>query len=159
MRHLLAHLALGLALGWLSAPAWAAHNPLDAADGYIPTWSELDERQRADLIEFAAHWDRMPAQRRSRLLARHAHWRGLPEAERRTLREGVRNFRRMPPHLRVKMRASIEAVRDLPPPRQRRLRALWRSMSPEQRREWLERGGPGLAPPSVRVRPARRPPG
>jgi hypothetical protein len=45
------------------------------------------------------------------------------------------------------MRRSVRAMRALPPDEQARLRALWRGMSPQQRRAWLARGGPGIAPP------------
>jgi hypothetical protein len=45
------------------------------------------------------------------------------------------------------MRRSFRAMRALPPEEQGRLRAIWRGMDPQQRRAWLERGGPGIAPP------------
>ena len=63
------------------------------------------------------------------------------------LRDGARNFRQMSPRQREQMRRSMHAVRALPPDQQARLRQLWRSMTPQQRREWLARGGPGIAPP------------
>lgn len=128
-----------------------AHVP---AGDKIPSWSQLDSQQQEDLADFAHRWDRMPEARRVRILQRHARWRQLPETERHALREGVRNFRRMSPDLRNKMRASMETVRNLPAPEQRRLRRLWRSMTPSQRREWLQRGGPGIALPPRPVRPA-----
>ena len=34
----------------------------------------------------------------------------------------------------------------LPEDERRALRARWRSLSPEQRRAWLEAGGPGIVP-------------
>lgn len=157
MKGLLAALVLAITCGWQAAPASAAPRQSGTESVLAPAWQELDEGQRADLAHFADRWDTMPPQRRVRVLLRHEHWRNLPEAERRTMREGVRNFRRMPPRLRMKMRASLDAVRDLPVPQQRRLRGLWRSMTPEQRRAWLERGGPGLATPPTAVRRARKP--
>jgi hypothetical protein len=45
------------------------------------------------------------------------------------------------------MRQSMQVMRGLPDDERRRLRSLWRSLAPAQRRDWLERGGPGVAPP------------
>lgn len=157
MIRLLAALWLAIAGGWQAPLASAAPGQSSSESVIAPAWQELEVGQRADLADFADRWDTLPAQRRLRILRRHEHWRNLPEAERRTMREGVRNFRRMPPRLRMKMRASLDAVRALPVPQQRRLRGLWRSMTPEQRREWLERGGPGLAAPPTAVRRVRKP--
>jgi hypothetical protein len=45
------------------------------------------------------------------------------------------------------MRASMQVVRGLPEDQRRELKERWRAMDPGQRRQWLEAGGPGLAPP------------
>jgi hypothetical protein len=37
-------------------------------------------------------------------------------------------------------------MRELPPAQRQDLRRAWRALSPEQRRDWLQAGGPGLAP-------------
>ena len=67
--------------------------------------------------------------------------------ERERLRHGARNFQDLPPELREKMRASMQVVRQLPEAERRKLKERWRAMDPDQRRRWLEAGGPGLAPP------------
>lgn len=54
---------------------------------------------------------------------------------------------REPAWRQLRMRRAFRVVRALSPVQRERLRALWRDMSPEQRRDWLERGGPGITPP------------
>ena len=113
----------------------------------VPAWKELSSQQQADLSDFARRWDRLPASRRVLILERHARWKQLPARKRELIHEGERNFRQMSPGQREKMRLSLAAMRALPVPEQRRLRQTWRSLSPQQRRDWLDRGGPGIAPP------------
>ena len=113
----------------------------------VPAWSELNSQQQADLSMFAKRWDRMAASRRVALLERQARWKDMPPPERKMLREGARNFHEMSPELKEKMRTSISAVRKLPEADQRQLRQQWRALDPQQRRAWLELGGPGVASP------------
>ena len=136
-------LALLLAV---SPSAWAT--PRDVPVGVkVPAWAELNAGQRADLARFAEHWDQMPASRRVQILERYERWKAMPEERREALREGAQNFQEMSPGQRQKMRLSLQTVRTLPPPEQRALRQRWQSMSPQQRRAWLDAGGPGIAPP------------
>jgi hypothetical protein len=113
----------------------------------VPSWHELSPVQREDLAQFAGHWDRMAASYRVLILERHARWSRLPPERQARLRAGERNFRELSPAQRAQMRRSFRALRQLPPDEQRRLRGLWRDMDPRERRDWLERGGPGIAPP------------
>ena len=148
----LAAAALALAL-LASAPVAAQRGDIAVPDGVrVPEWKELSPRQREDLARFGPNWDRMPASRRVAILERYARWQQAAPQARETWREGERNFMQMSPLQRQQMRRSLAAVRELPPEKQRHLRRIWQSLSPEERREWLERGGPGLSPP-----PARRP--
>jgi hypothetical protein len=62
------------------------------------------------------------------------------------LRDGVQNFQEMTPMQRQNMRESMRYVRTLPPEEQKRIRRLWASLTPQQRAQWLEAGGPGIAP-------------
>lgn len=113
----------------------------------VPDWDELSPSQRDDLARFERLWDQMPASRRVAILERRARWQRESPRARENIREGERNFQRMTPRQREMMRLSIAAVRRLPPIEQRRLRHRWQSMTPQQRSRWLERGGPGIAPP------------
>lgn len=142
-----------LALLLFSGPALAWHEsperrPVQVPEGVrVPAWRELSAAQRADLADYAERWDRLPASRRVAILERHARWQQASPETRQKIREGQRVFRRMSPAQREAMRRSMAVVRSLPPEEQRQLRQLWRSMSPRERGQWLDRGGPGVAPP------------
>ena len=116
----------------------------------VPSWHELTPTQQRDLAPFADRWDGLPASRRVAILERWQRWQSVPPAQRETLQRGERNFLSLSPRLREQMRRSLAAVAELPPEEQRRLRRLWRELSPQERRQWLERGGPGFAPPPPR---------
>lgn len=116
----------------------------------VPAWSELTPVQQEKLAHLRERWDQMPPSRRVHALERmerRARWDAMTPEQRERLRHGARNFRDLPPELREKMRASMQVVRELPEAQRRELRERWRAMDPEQRRQWLEAGGPGLAPP------------
>jgi hypothetical protein len=116
----------------------------------VPAWAELSDKQREQLAPLAEQWDSLPASRRVRALERlerKERWEAMTPEQRETLRKGAQNFRDLPPELREKMRASMRAMRALPEAERRELWEVWRSRSPEQRRAWLQAGGPGLAPP------------
>jgi hypothetical protein len=112
----------------------------------VPAWKELDAGQRADLASFAGRWDRLPASRRVQILERYDRFKSLPPEKQTALREGAINFQQMSPPQRQKMRESLQALRTLPPDEQRDLRRQWQAMTPEQRRTWLDDGGPGVTP-------------
>ena len=151
---------LGLCL--LSAPVFA-HLPGDGEPGHdrhpgpavvpegvrVPAWAELSPAQQQKLAHLAERWDSLPASRRVHALERlerHARWEAMTPEQRQRLRAGARNFHELPPELREKLRESMRVVRALPEAERRQLHARWRSLSPEQRRAWLEVGGPGIAP-------------
>jgi hypothetical protein len=116
----------------------------------VPTWAQLSPTQQQKLAPLAPHWDQMSASRRVRALERlerKARWDAMTPEQREKLREGARNFRDLPPELREKMRLSMATLRQLPEAERKELFRLWRGLDPEQRRAWLERGGPGLSPP------------
>lgn len=152
---------LALALGLLMAGQAAAHGEGDRdarrhgptpvpAGVQVPSWSELSPAQQEALARLRADWDQLPASRRVRALEwveRKARWDAMTPEQREKLRTGARNFRELPPELREKMRASMQAMRALPDDERRALRKRWHEMSPEQRRAWLQSGGPAISPP------------
>ncbi|MEO7252434.1 MAG: DUF3106 domain-containing protein [Arenimonas sp.] len=140
-------IALLLALGCATATAQPQRRLVIPEGVSVPSWNQLDPQQQAALSQFSERWDAMPASRRVLILERYARWEQLPEPRRRALHEGARNFRQVSPVQRQKLRRSMSLVRSLPDEERRRLRQLWRRMTPQQRREWLDRGGPGVAPP------------
>ena len=157
MTHRLSRCVLALLLAFAAAGASAraddpsrhGHDRVPAGVA-VPAWSELTPEQQEKLAPLRERWDQMPASRRVHALERmerRARWDALSPEQRERLRHGARNFRDLPPELREKMRASMQVVRELPEDQRRELKERWRAMDPEQRRQWLEAGGPGLAPP------------
>jgi hypothetical protein len=112
----------------------------------VPSWKQLTAEQQKDLQNFSQRWDSMPASRRVQILERYERWKSLPPKKREALREGAQNFQEMTPKQRQNMRESMRYLRTLPPEEQKRLRRLWTTLTPQQRTQWLEDGGPGIAP-------------
>ena len=146
-------IALALAAGGVSAhadgPPQGSHDRVPEGVA-VPSWSELTPEQQEKLAPLRDRWDQMPASRRVHAMERmerRARWDAMTPEQREKLRHGARNFRDLPPELREKMRESMQVVRQLPDAQRRELKERWRAMDPEQRRRWLEAGGPGLAPP------------
>lgn len=127
------------------------HGPTPVPAGVrVPAWDELSPGQQAALARLRDDWDQLPASRRVRALEwveRKARWEAMTPEQREKLRAGARNFHDLPPELREKMRASLQALRALPAGEQRALRKRWHEMSPEQRRAWLQTGGPAISAP------------
>ena len=116
----------------------------------VPAWDELAPAQQAALARMREQWDELPASRRVRALEwveRKARWDAMTPEQREKLRAGARNFHDLPPELREKMRTSMQAMRALPEDQRRALRKRWHEMTPEQRRAWLQAGGPAISPP------------
>lgn len=88
----------------------------------------------------------MPASRRALLLERYERWHRWSPEQRRAAREGWRHYRELSPRQRAQMRRSLRAMRGLDDGQRRELLQQWRALSPEQRRDWLRAGGPGIAP-------------
>lgn len=112
----------------------------------VPSWKQLTSEQQKYLQNFSRRWDSMPASRRVQILERYERWKRLPPKQREALREGAQNFQEMTPRQRQNMRESMRYVRTLPPEEQKRLRRYWTTLTPQQRTQWLEDGGPGIAP-------------
>jgi len=112
----------------------------------VPSWKQLSAEQQKALQNFSQRWDSMPASRRVQILERYERWKSLPPKKREALREGAQNFQEMTPKQRQNMRESMRYVRTLPPEEQKRLRRFWTTLTPQQRTQWLEDGGPGIAP-------------
>jgi len=115
----------------------------------VPSWDELTPAQQKSVERLRDRWDTLPASQRVMALERaerRARWEAMTPEQRERLRQGARNFHDLPPELREKARASFQVVRALPEEERRAVLARWRALSPEQRRAWLEAGGPGIVP-------------
>lgn len=118
----------------------------------VPSWEELSPQQRKHLARHESDWDTLPASRRVQALERaerRARWEAMPPEQRERIRQGMRNYRDMSPAQREQMRESMRVMRGLPAEQRQALADQWRAMNPQQRRAWLETGGPGISPPPV----------
>ncbi len=150
----------------LTAGAALAQNPLpeaaaDAAPAAAPrAWSSLSPDQQHLLQNYQGKWDTLPADRqqalargsqrwlamspeqRSSAQQRFSQWRALPPEQRQVLRQRWQQFKRLPPEQQQRVRENFRRFRQMPPERRMELRRQWRQMSPEQRRNVIQRGAP-----------------
>lgn len=116
---------------------------------HVPSWEELSPQQRKHLARHEANWDTLPASRRVHALERaerRARWEAMPPEQRERIRQGMRVYRDLSPAQREQMRESMRVMRGLPAEQRQALADQWRAMNPQQRRAWLETGGPGISP-------------
>src|SRR5579875_3441248 len=105
-------------------------------------WNSLPPGQQQHFAKQAEKWASMPPQRQDRIRARLQRWADMTPEQRQQMRENARAFRNMSPAERAKVRAAFERFQALPPAQRKALREKWRSMNPEQRRQWLQSGAP-----------------
>lgn len=126
------------------------HGAVTVPEGVkVPSWDELSPKQQKLLARHEAEWDTLPASRRVHALERaerRARWEAMPPEQRERVRRGMRIYRDLSPAQREQMRESLRVMRGLPAEERQVLADRWRAMDPEQRRAWLETGGPGISP-------------
>ena len=113
-----------------------------------PDWAGLSEADRAALlVPVQERWNRATPEQRERMLQRARLWASMTPEQKAPAREGMRRDHQHHRERRAKMREIWRNLESLPAEQREQLRAQWRALSPEQRRAWLEAGGPGKAPP------------
>lgn len=134
MRNLLSILLLPLL--WL---ALAGNAHAQAATAELPAWEQLSPAQRETLLTpLRERWNGATAEQRRHMLQRAQRWQSLPPEQRHRAERGMHQWDRMPPQKRREMRALYQHMRGLSPQQRDALRERWRSMTPEQRRAWVE---------------------
>jgi len=114
----------------------------------LPAWDHLTPEQRDALsAPLRERWNQGAYEQRLRWLQHAKRWQQLTPQERATARQGLRAYRQADPATRGKLREVFKNLRDATPEQRTALREKWRALSPEQRRAWLQAGGPGVAPP------------
>jgi len=137
-------------------PATTAAN----APAALPDWDHLSPAQREAIIDVVRErWNRDPGQRQ-RMLQHAERWRQMTPEQRRQAMQGQRRWEQMSPEERQRARAAYEQshgrppgdrmrgpsgergrlrseFETLPPDQQDALRQQWKSLTPEQRREWI----------------------
>lgn len=135
MRSLTISSLLGAAL--LAVAGIAAATP-PAPDAPLPAWDRLTPAQREQLIApIRDRWNAEPEQR-PRMLLHAQRWQTLTPEQRKRARHGIVRWQQMDPEHRGQMRALFGHLRAMPEAERREFMAKWRSMSPEQKRDWLQ---------------------
>lgn len=130
-RSLIAAVCLALAC----APLAAQPGP---TRGELPAWEQLDAAQREALIApVRDRWNAEP-DKRTRMLRHAQRWQHMTPEQRRDAHHGMERWQDMSPEHRDEARALYRHLRALPPAERDALRAHWRTMTPEQRRSWLQ---------------------
>ena len=133
-------LLIGLAA--LGGPAAAQSEASTSPSDTLPTWERLTPEQRERLITpLRDRWNNEP-DARARMLAHAQRWQDMTPEERSRARSGMKRWRHMDPEQREQMRALFARMRALPPEQRAALKAQWRAMTPEQRREWVDANPP-----------------
>lgn len=114
----------------------------------LPSWEQLSPAQREVLsTPIRERWNQAAYEQRLRWLRQAERWQNLSPEERRLVLQGIRRYRNADPETRARLRDIFEHMSTLPPSERKALREKWRALSPEQRRAWMQAGGPGVAPP------------
>lgn len=128
---------LGLLL--MAGSALAQSAPAPQA---LPEWSKLTPQQREALIApVRERWDADPGER-ARMLEHAKRWKTMSPEERKQARKGMRRFEGMNPQQREEARVLFVRMKDLTPQQREQLRDDWKKMTPEQRRNWVEKNAP-----------------
>jgi len=145
--------AIGLAL---AAPAFGHARggppapPAESSRKPPPdTWEALEPRHQRFLERARERWPTMSPEQRAFAIERaerRARWEAMTPEQRDRVRKGMRHYHDLPPELRGRVRDALKVVRQLPEAERRALLERWRALTPEQRRAWLEAGGPGVVP-------------
>lgn len=114
----------------------------------MPHWEQLSPAQREALsTPLRERWNQAAYEQRLRWLRQAERWQHLSPDERKAARKGLRAYRQADPQTREKLRDVFRNLRNASPEQRAALREKWRSLSPQQRKRWLDAGGPGVAPP------------
>ena len=140
-------LSFTLVLALLALPAFAQQRAAAPAQATPPAWEQLSTADREALIApLRDRWNNAPPEKRERMLEHARQWRTMTPDERRTAREGMQHWSHMDSQKRDEMRALFERTRDMDPEQRKALRAQWKSMTPEQRKAWIDAHPPAPRP-------------
>jgi hypothetical protein len=123
--------------GTASAQTPAPSAPSTQRAAQAPEWERLTPAQRdAIMAVVRERWNANPGQR-TRMLQHAERWQRMTPEQRQRANSGQRRWEQMSPEQRKHARARFEQGRGLPPEQRGALREQLKTMTPEQRREWL----------------------
>lgn len=148
----LLNMRMTLLAGWiLLALAGTVDAQQAAPAAAVPSnleWSTLTPADREALLEpIRERWERATPEQRQRMLDRARFWASLSPEQKRMARTGADRYRQANQEQRGRLRAVWQNMQALPPAQREEMRKTWEGLTPQQRRAWLEAGGPGVAPP------------
>ena len=144
-RTLALHAPTILALALLALPAFAQQKPAPATappastQPAPPAWEQLSNADRETLIApLRDRWNSADADKRQHMLAHAREWRTMTPEQRRAAHDGMKRWSNLSPEQRDHARALFQQMRTMDPDQRRALREQWRSMTPEERKAWID---------------------
>ena len=140
-------LTRSLLLGLLLAAGGALAQSQPAQS--LPEWDKLTPQQREALIAPVRERRNSDVEQRPRMLEHAQRWNTMTPEQRKQAHKGMRRFEGMSPRQREEARVLYVHMVKLTPEARNQLREDWKQMSPEQRREWVQKNaskGPQAAP-------------
>lgn len=138
MNKLTNRLPLLLVLGLLCGNALAQTAP----SANLPDWDKLTPQQRETLISpLRDRWNSSPDER-ARMFEHANRWKSMTPEQRQQARKGMHRFERMNTEQRQQARALFAKMRGMNKEQRQQLRNDWSKMTPEQRRDWMDKNAP-----------------
>lgn len=130
-------LGLSLCLCLAGSAAFA-----QAAPAALPDWDKLTPQQRDTLVApLRERWNNSPEDR-AHMLEHANRWKTMTPEQRQQARRGMHRFEQMKPEQRQQARALFIKMRNMTQEQREQLRKDWGAMTPEQRRDWMEKNAP-----------------
>ena len=142
--------SLLLGLLFLAGGAFAQSNATQS----LPEWDKLTPQQREALIAPVRERWNSDVEQRPRMLEHAQRWNTMTPDQRKQAHKGMRRFEGMNPRQREEARVLYVHMVKLSPEERQKLRTDWKQMSPEQRREWVQKNAP-KGPPEPPLPPPR----
>ena len=142
--------SLLLGLLFLAGGAFAQSNATQS----LPEWDKLTPQQREALIAPVRERWNSDVEQRPRMLEHAQRWNSMTPEQRKQAHKGMRRFEGMNPRQREEARVLYVHMVKLTPEERQKLRTDWKQMSPEQRREWVQKNAP-KGPPEPPLPPPR----
>ncbi len=100
-------------------------------------WAQMNPWRQHRLAHHATRWATLPVARQQDIRNRLTHWAAMTPDQRRQLRENARAFHDLTPAQQAKVTDAFQRFQSLTPTERRALWERWRTMSREQRGQWM----------------------
>ncbi len=108
----------------------------------MPSWEQLTPAQQALLLApVRERWDESPDER-TRMYEHAQRWQSMTPDQRASAHRGMRRWHHMDPQQRQQARALFGKMRTMQPEQRNALREQWKTMTPGQRRDWVDKNSP-----------------